>query len=184
MKSLLIAAAVLLSATTGACQSSKNRTGNRAICTGNPRSEVPASLRGNWMYGNFSMTEYWSQNPSSYLGNALQYAIAFKFNADGTYEQYFTSSAVMGGVVTYQQSVTKGTVVVDAANGTIQTYPCSSHYKRTKGGRTVEERDMQRSEMAALTSYTFTAGAEANGTKAVYLTLQGTSSPLTFLQKF
>lgn len=184
MKNLMIAAVVLLSAMTGACQQSKNRVNTGAICRDKPRATVPVSLRGNWMYGNFSMTEYWSQNPASYLGNALQYAIAFKFNADGTYEQYFTSSAVMGGVVTYQQSVTKGTVVVDATSGTIKTYACSSHYKRTKGGRTVEERDMQKQELTTLTSYTFNTGTEASGTKAVYLTLQGTNNPLTFLQKF
>lgn len=184
MKSIFIAASILFVTLTGACQQTKNRTTKTVVCSSNPRTTVQASLLGNWMYGNFSMKEYWSQNPSEYLGNALQYAIAFKFNADGTYEQYFTSSSVMGGVVTYQQSVTKGTVVVDNAKKTIITYPCSSHYKRTNGGRTVEDRDMLKSELNGTTSYTFTTGTEANGTKAVYLTLQGTTNPLTFLQRF
>jgi hypothetical protein len=47
-----------------------------------------------WMYGNFSTTEYWSQNPSEYIGNGFTMAMAFKFAAGGTYEQYFTSSSV------------------------------------------------------------------------------------------
>jgi len=106
------------------------------------------------MYGNFSMTEYWNQNPGDYLGNALQFAIAFKFNADGTYEQYFTSSSVSLGITTYQQSVTKGTMVLDEATKTIKTYACSAHYKRTKSGQTVEERDLAKNELTLLTTYT------------------------------
>lgn len=149
-----------------------------------PRTEVPAALQGNWMYGNFSMTEYWSQNPADYLGNAVQFAIAFKFNANGTYEQYFTSSTVTGGVVTYNQSVTKGTVEINEAAKTIVTHANSAHYKQTKNGQKVEERDLNKNEITALSNYTYQTGVEGNETKAIYLKLNGTGNALTFLQKF
>jgi hypothetical protein len=185
MKKLILSAAIISAALFGACQKSKTATTTAsAACPENPRTTVTAALQGNWMYGNFSMTEYWNQNPGDYLGNALQYAIAFKFNADGTYEQYFTSSSVSLGITTYQQSVTKGTVVIDEAAKTIKTYACSAHYKRTRNGQTVEERDPAKNELTLLTTYTYTKGIEPSGTKAIYLTLQGTTNPLTFLQKF
>ncbi|WP_018611962.1 hypothetical protein [Segetibacter koreensis] len=148
-----------------------------------PRTEVPAELRGNWMYGNFSMTEYWSQDPASYLGNALEFAFAFTFNSDGTYTQYFTGSSVTSGVTTYQQSVTKGTVEIDPANKKIVTHAYSSHYKRLRNGIVEEERDLRKDEITSATSYTYTTGVEQSGTKALYLRLENTASPLTFLNK-
>src|SRR5215210_2386387 len=66
-----------------------------------PRTDVPGELATNWMYGYFSLTEYWSQNPATYMGNGLEYAFAFTFNADGTYTKYFTANSIMGGVRTY-----------------------------------------------------------------------------------
>ena len=185
MKKIILSITVLCAALFGACQNKKtNSTTQTVTCKENPRTAVATNLQGNWMYGHFSMTEYWSQNPSQYLGNALQFAIAFKFNADGTYEQYFTSSSVIAGVTTYQQSVTKGTVVLDELNKTIKTYACTVHYKRTRNGKTIEERDMAKSEITTISNYNYTTGVEPNGTKAIYLTLGGTNSSLTFLQKF
>src|SRR5688572_31340707 len=110
MKKILLLLAAVTVLTTSACEKDES---DRDIPNDSPRTSVPAEIEGSWMYGNFSMTEYWSQDPYSYLGNALQFAIAFEFEANGTYTQYFTSSNVMGGVTTYQQSVTKGTVEVD-----------------------------------------------------------------------
>jgi hypothetical protein len=147
-------------------------------------AQVPAELQGGWMYGNFSMTEYWSTSPATYLGNALTFAIAFKFNPDGTYEQYFTSSSVMGGINTYHQSVTKGKVKIDSAAKTIITYPAASHYKRTRMGKVEEDRDMLPKEISGASTYVYKPGKEPSGTKAIYLTLQGTNNPLTFLKKF
>src|SRR5215218_9039722 len=81
-----------------------------------PRTQVGTDLQALWMFGYFSTTEYWSTDPSTYLGNALEFAIAFQFNADGSYTHYFTSSSVQSGSKVYQQSVTKGTIEVDEAN--------------------------------------------------------------------
>lgn len=186
MKKITLSALFLFSVVAFACEKNKsnNPTDDGTIpCPGNPRANVPASLQGTWMYGQFSLKEYWSTNPSTYLGNALQMAIAFKFNANGTYEQYFTSSSVMGTVVTYQQSVTKGTVVIDEAGKIIKTYACSAHYKRTKNGQTAEERDLRPDELTILSQYTFDPRTEPNGTNAIYLKLNGTGTELAFLKK-
>lgn len=184
MKKLILSAAVVSIALFGSCQKDKKTAATAAAaCPENPRTSISAALQGGWVYGYFSMTEYWSQNPSDYIGNGFEFAIAFKFNADGTYEQYFTSSSVSLGVRTYQQSVTKGTAVLDETTKTIKTYACSAHYKRTRNNQTVEERDLAKSEITTLTTYTYTASTEPNGTKALNLTLQNTTSPLKFLQK-
>ena len=183
MKKILLLTAVVAATFLASCQ--KDKTKSPVDNYGNgPRTNVPASLQGNWMYGNFSMTEYWNQNPGDYLGNALQFAIAFKFNANGDYEQYFTSSSVTGGVTTYQQSLTKGTVEINEANQSIITHAFSAHYKRTKNGQKEEERDLAQSELTATSNYTYTTGTEAGGTNAIYLKLNGTGNPLSFLQKF
>jgi len=183
MKRTLLLIGVMAMLSLGACKKSGPDNNSNNVPTNLPRTSVPAELQGDWMYGNFSMTEYWSQDPSGYLGNALQYAFAFRFNADGSCEQYFTSSSITGGVTTYQQSVTNETVEIDTVNKTIKTYPYKSHYKRTRNGQTVEERDLASSELSSATTYTYTTGVEPSGTKAIYLTLQGTSAPLTFLKK-
>lgn len=148
-----------------------------------PRTDVPAEIRGNWMHGFFSMTEYWSQDPSEYLGPGVEMAFAFTFNADGTFTQYFTAGTVMNGVQTYQQSVSKGTVEVDAVNKMIKTHATQVHYRRTVGGQVAEDRDMRKDEYDPNDTYTYTTGTEPNGTEALYLTLEGTSDPLTFLRK-
>ena len=114
--------------------------------TDGPRTSVPAELQGAWMYGNFSMTEYWSQDPAGYLGNALEFVLAFKFEPNGSYKQYFTAQSVIAGVTTYQQAVSEGTVEIDAATKTIKTHPSKSHYKRTSGGQLLEERDLRPDE--------------------------------------
>ncbi len=149
-----------------------------------PRTNVSSQLQGNWMYGNFSMTEYWAQNPSGYIGNAFQFAMAFKFNSNGTYEQYFTSSTVVGTTVTYQQSVTKGTIEIDEVAKTITTHANTAHYKKTKNGQNIEERDLNKNELTLTVNYTYEVKTESNGTKAIYLKLNNTGNALQFLQRF
>lgn len=169
--------------------------GIAALCqnkTTLPASKMPfatsavkttAEIGGTWMYGNFSTNEYWSRNPNTYLGNAFSMAIAFVFKPDGTYEQYFTSQATNVTGATYHQSLTKGAYTVDEATKTIATTALSSHYKRTRGGVTEEDRDMRPEEIAKKNEYTYTTGTEPNGTKALYVTIKGKQGALTFLKK-
>lgn len=149
-----------------------------------PKTTVPATLRGNWMYGQFSMTEYWSQNPADYIGNAFEIAIAFAFNADGRYEQYFTSKTVLGGSVTYHQSLTKGTVEFNETTKTFTTHAGTAHYKQTKNNITTEDRDLDESEITKHTTYTYEPATQPNGTKTIHIKMSGTSNPLMFMQQF
>jgi hypothetical protein len=184
MKKIVLLFALTAFITASACKKDKADPNNPGGITGDlPRTSVPAELRASWMYGNFSTTEYWNQNPNSYIGNALEFAIAFKFEENGTYTHYFTSSSYLAGAMTYQQSVTKGTVEVDVANKVIKTHPLTSHYKRTRNNQVQEERDLTKEELNSATTYKYTSGKEANGTRALYLTLNGTTNPLTFLEK-
>ena len=159
-------------------ESSTNPYGN------GPKTTVPASFQGNWMYGNFSMTEYWSQNPAGYMGNAFEMAIAFTFYPNGTYDQYFTSRTVTGGASTYHQSLSKGTVVIDEAAKTITTHASTAHYRQTKNGGTLEDRDLEKNEITKTTSYTYELGTEPNGKKAMYLTMNGTGNAIPFIQLY
>ena len=178
---LLLGMAVIVLMT--ACEKSSAKPGSQTeIPESSPRTTVPAALQGNWMYGNFSMTEYWSQNPSTYIGNGFEFAVAFKFEANGIYTHYFTSKVVTLGVATYHQSVTRGTVEVDAQTGKITMHPVSARYKRSSLGVVEEDRNLRKDEMTT-GLYKFTSGKEPNGTNALYFLLQGTTTPLTFLQK-
>lgn len=177
MKKMMLFAALALSLFITACEKDEDLIDPSGL----PRTEVPGHLQGLWMYGNFSTKEYWSTNPGTYIGNGFTIAIAFKFNADGTYEQYFTSSAVLLGVVTYHQSVTKGTVEVNEATNAIVTHPYKSHYRRTRGTTVEEDRDMKPEELGA-DNYTYTTETEPNGTQSIVLKIGG-NSPLKFLRK-
>ncbi|RYZ28313.1 MAG: hypothetical protein EOO10_09980 [Chitinophagaceae bacterium] len=184
MKKLFFTAIVLVIAT--ACNSqriAKPKKIKYPLTTMAPDRTATNGLQGTWMYGNFSTTEYWSVSPGKYLGNAFQFAIAFKFNDDGTYEQYFSSSTVIAGANTYHQSFSKGKAVIDTVAKTITTYPASAHYKRTKMGVVEEDRDLLPKEVSGITVYSYRKGVEPNGTEAVYLTMQGTKDALAFLKK-
>lgn len=181
MKQFMVLAGFLLSSSFFSCTKDEgpdNPYGNGA------KTEVPPSLQGGWMYGNFSMTEYWSQNPDTYIGNAFEMAIAFKYNANGTYEHYFTSRTVSGGISTYNQSVTKGTVEINEETQTIITHAASAHYKQTKNGQTLQDRDLDETEITKNTTYSYERGVTPNGTRSVHLKINGTGNALTFLQKF
>lgn len=179
----IILVAIALSSLFGTCEKDPVQPSPGDYGNG-PRTPVSSGMQGNWMYGNFSMTEYWSQNPADYLGNAFEIAIAFKLNANGTYEQYFTSKTVTGTFSTYHQSLTKGTIEINEASKTIITHAHTAHYRQSKNGQTTEDRDLDKSEITATTNYTYELKTEANGTKAIYLRLNGTGNALQFLQKF
>lgn len=173
MKKAIALTALFLSLFFVSCEKDDDLTPN------GPGTTVPAELRGTWMYGQFSLTEYWSRNPSTYLGNGFTLAVAFRFFENGTYEQYFSSSTFVGGLPVYHQSVTKGTIEVDPEAKTIIAHPKSAHYKRTSMGITEEDRDLKKSELNGGT-YKYTVGTEPNGTRAIYLKLNDSENPLTF----
>lgn len=182
MKKIILITMLAASALMGSCEKEKT-PGNNEYGDG-PRSDLPAALQGNWMYGSFSMTEYWNQNPADYIGNAFELAMAFKFNRTGTYDHYFTSKTISGGIATYHQSLTRGTMVVNENEKTITTHAQSAHYKQTKNGSIIENRALSENEITRTTMYTYELRVEPNGTKSVYLKMNGSGNALPFLQKF
>jgi len=58
-------------------------------------------------------------------------------------------------------------VEVNEANGTIVTHALSAHYKRSRNGATLEERDLTKSEITATTLYGNEAETKHNGTDAL-----------------
>lgn len=179
MRTIILIVLITTCALMGSCE--KDKTNSTDVYGEGPRTGIPVSLEGNWMYGMFSMTEYWSQNPADYIGNAFEMAIAFKFYAKGTYDQYFTSKTVSGGLVTYHRSVTKGTVVLNEADKTITIYAKSAHYKQTRNGVTTEDRDLAESEITKVTTYAYELVTGNNGARSIYLKLNGTGNALQFV---
>src|SRR4051812_13587248 len=80
-----------------------------------PRSEVPDEMVGQWLYGNFSMSDFWRYD-GSYVGNAFELAVAFNFTQDGHYEFYFASTARDYACQTQAFTYSKGTVVFNDDN--------------------------------------------------------------------
>ena len=181
MKKLMLLASLAGIVTLSSCKKDKAGSSNE-IPSNLPRTQVPAAMQGMWMYGNFSTTEFWSTDPATYLGNALTLAFAFKFNEDGSYEQYFASSSVVLGSTTYLQSFSRGTLEIDHVNHTITTHPFKAHYKKTGNSATLEERDLRNDEIHPV-KYYFEEGTEPNGTKALYMKIDVNEDPLTCLQK-
>lgn len=74
-----------------------------------PRSEVPDNMEGQWLYGDYSMTEFWDYD-GSYSGNAFELALAFDFKKNGHFEFYFVTGGTSFGCRTEAFVFKKGTV--------------------------------------------------------------------------
>ena len=91
-----------------------------------PAGNVPSEAVGKWMYGTFSMSEFWAYD-GSYVGNAFELSVAFNFNADGTYEQYFAAQTNDWSCSTQSFSYFKGTVIFTDSSFTV--YPSEGNYR-------------------------------------------------------
>ena len=105
MKKLI--SCLLLLATLSSCK--KDNPVPSPITDPTPTSYVPSEVLGQWLYGTFSMSEFWSYD-GSYLGNAFELSVAFTFSADGHYEQFVASSVNNYGCRSDGFSYFKGTV--------------------------------------------------------------------------
>lgn len=99
-------------------------------------ANVPKEIVGQWIYGTFSMTEFWGYD-GSYQGNAFELSIAFNFMENGQYEMFFISTANDYGCRTeafsyYKGSVnwdTEGEFTVTPTEGNFRGfYACSPQY--------------------------------------------------------
>ncbi|SDK97317.1 hypothetical protein SAMN05421823_10432 [Catalinimonas alkaloidigena] len=92
-----------------------------------PRSEVPAKMQGQWMYGTFSMTDFWKYD-GSYVGNAFELAVAFDFKKNGEIEMYFMSSSAYYNCRTQAFTYEKGTVEFHD-NNSFTMHPTEGSYR-------------------------------------------------------
>jgi hypothetical protein len=175
MKRISMFAFLLLSIWLIACEKVED------VPPGYMRGPVPAEVHGTWMYGQFSLTEFWSQEPATYLGNAPDTATAFKFQNNGIYEQYVTYSSVVSGITTYHQSVTRGTVVFETASS-FRTHPYKRQFRVVRNGVVVEEGTQVPPNMG-VGYFNYTSGVESSGSKVLYIAEKGSNPSMAYLQK-
>ncbi len=90
------------------------------------KSEIPEALKGKWMYGNFSMTEFWNQG--TYLGNAFETSVCFNFIPGGNYEFYLAASSTYYYCTTQAYTFKKGTVKFNDDHSFI-VYPTEGRFR-------------------------------------------------------
>ncbi|WP_128546743.1 hypothetical protein [Larkinella soli] len=93
-----------------------------------PGGFVPDNMVGQWLHGNFSMTEFWGYD-GSYQGNAYEQSVAFDFKGNGRYEMYFIGTANNYGCRTEALSWTKGKVDFNEEEGTFTLTPSEGRFR-------------------------------------------------------
>jgi hypothetical protein len=104
------------------CKKDKDNDPSPAVNYGNVTPEAV----GKWLHGTFSMTEFWGYD-GSYHGNAFSQSVAFTFNADGTYEMFYTGQTNYYGCTQDGFSNFKGYVVFTDSSFTV--HPQSGRFR-------------------------------------------------------
>ncbi len=92
-----------------------------------PRTDAPANMVGNWMYGSFNMIDFWKYD-GTYAGKGFQLSVVFTFTPKGEYEYYFASEANNYGCTTQAFTYHKGTVEFHN-NNSFTIYPHKGNYR-------------------------------------------------------
>ncbi|MBO0930259.1 hypothetical protein [Fibrella aquatilis] len=120
----------------------------------NPGGSLPTAVVGKWMYGSFSMADFWTYN-GTYAGKPFELAVVFDFKANGTYEKYFVSSARDYSCRTEAFTYEKGIVKFSEADGSFTCTPTEGKYRGFYScvpSRNID-RSMEKSEMKVQTYY-------------------------------
>jgi hypothetical protein len=90
---------------------------------------IPAATAGKWMYGSFSMSDFWSYD-GQYQGKPFELAVVFDFKSNGMYEKYFIASTRdYSNCRTEAFTFEKGRVTFDESAGTFTTVPTEGTYR-------------------------------------------------------
>ncbi len=118
-----------------------------------PRTEVPANMVGQWLYGTFSMIDYWKYD-GSYVGNAFELSTAFDFKKNGEAEFYFIAGGTTYGCINQAFVYKKGTVEF-SDNKSFTFYPVKGNSRGyySCGSSSNFERDLLDSEKTPQTYY-------------------------------
>ncbi|NID12888.1 hypothetical protein [Fibrivirga algicola] len=94
-----------------------------------PGGSVDAQAVGKWMYGSFSMSDFWSYDGRN-LGKPFELAVVFDFKASGTYEKYFVAAAQdYSSCRTEAFTYEKGRVDFNEAERSFTTTPTEGQYR-------------------------------------------------------
>ncbi|QJW89151.1 hypothetical protein HNV11_06970 [Spirosoma taeanense] len=120
-----------------------------------PGGHMAPEAVGKWMYGSFSMADFWSYD-GAYQGKPFELAVVFDFKANGTYEKYFVASTRdYANCRTEAFTYEKGRVDFNEADGSFTTTPTEGTYRGFYScfPRKNIDRKMNRSELTAQTYY-------------------------------
>ena len=146
--------------------------------------KTPSEAVGKWMYGSFSMSDFWSYN-GQYQGKPFELAVVFDFKTNGTYEKYFIASTKdYIGCKTEAFSYEKGRVSFDEAEGTFTTTPVEGNYRgfySCLSGKNVN-RKMNADELKPLTYYYSMSTGSTGKPNLIVRFNKGDSNTSTFFQ--
>lgn len=120
-----------------------------------PGGRVDSEAVGKWMYGSFSMSDFWAYD-GSYQGKPFELAVVFDFKSNGTYEKYFVASTNdYSNCRTQAFTYEKGSVDFNQTDGSFTTTPSEGRYRGYYScfpSKNID-RSMERSEMNKQTYY-------------------------------
>lgn len=151
--------------TFGSCQKDKadeKEYGNH------PRSKVPASLVGQWVYGSFSLTSVVDNNGTW----SSEYSLTYVMEANGACREYFQYASQPSYGLLYQiRGLRKGTVVVDEGARTVKFYAASGWYDQRKNYGSTERKNYADADLypAYFREYRYEETTDGQGRQALRL---------------
>ncbi|MBX3241878.1 MAG: hypothetical protein KIT80_12895 [Chitinophagaceae bacterium] len=122
---------VLLSLITAGCLfllSCEKDSDGKDLITDTPKTETPSFLRGQWLNGNFAMSQWWTYD-GQYVGNPYQSSRAFTFKPNGEAEFFQVIKTHTGACATEAFSYFKGTTAFDVQEKTLTFYPRQGNFR-------------------------------------------------------
>lgn len=105
----------------------KDKIGDDLI-TDTPRTEVPATLSGQWLNGNFSMSNWWGYN-GAYIGNPYSSSRAFILKRNGDAEFFQVLKTNDSFCTTEALTYFSGTVAFDSTDNSFTFHPRKGNFR-------------------------------------------------------
>ncbi|GAA4453349.1 hypothetical protein GCM10023189_18240 [Nibrella saemangeumensis] len=117
------------------------------------QSKVPGDVSGKWMWGTFSMSNFWKEG--QYAGNPYEQSVVFDFKPNGEYEQYVINATTSYNCRTEAYTYIKGKVKFDEDEQTFTLTPKSGNYRGNYSCAPSKnfKRDAKQSELKGGTFY-------------------------------
>lgn len=93
-----------------------------------PGGYVPKDMAGQWLHGNFAMSNFWGYD-GSYQGNPFEQSVGFDFKASGHFEMFYVGTANDYGCRSEALSSYKGKVDFDENAKTFTITPTEGTYR-------------------------------------------------------